>query len=127
VLRDRTKRFSFLLGEAGLRTPDIPPEVMQEQLDSIVLSSVMSHIEVGVVVPVAALLPCSTSFLILDEQTVVISLDTREVVIREPEEVARYTDIFERLQKRAVRGADLAEVVRSIAGELAGRTSGKAE
>jgi hypothetical protein len=41
--------------------------------------------------------------------------------------VARYLDIFERLQKRAVRGADLAEVVRSIAGELAGRTSGKAE
>jgi hypothetical protein len=47
VLRDRTKRFSFLLGEAVLRTPDIPPEVMQEQLDRIVLSSGSSHIEVG--------------------------------------------------------------------------------
>lgn len=125
ALHDRSKRFSFLLGEAVLRTRDIPPEVMREQLDAIVLASLASHIELGVI-PDGVMVPSSTDFLLLDDQTVVISLDTREVVIREPEEVARYLDIFERLRARAVRGADLAELVRSIASDLADRIAGEA-
>jgi hypothetical protein len=96
---------------------------MREQLDAILLASLASHIELGVI-PAGVMVPCSTDFLLLDDQTVVISLDTREVVIREPEEVARYLDIFERLRARAARGADLAELVRSIAGDLAGRMAG---
>ncbi len=114
VLRDLNKRFCFLIGEGVLRTPDIAPQVMREQLDRILLASVMSHVEVGVI-PLAAMLPSSTGFTMLDDQVVVISLDTREVVIREPEEIARYLDIFERLRARAVRGAELAELVRRLA------------
>lgn len=119
TLHDRTKRFSFLLGEAVLRTHDVSGEVMQDQLDTILLASLMSHVELGVV-PLGAMLPCSTGFMIMDNQTVTISLDTREVVIHEDAEVARYLDIFERLRDRAVRGEALAELLRDVRRNLAG-------
>lgn len=126
VLRDLSKRFSLLFGEAALRTSDVPAEVMREQLDRILLASVMSHVEVGVV-PVSAMVPCATGFTLMDDQTVLISLDTRELAIHEAEEVVRYLDIFERLRARAVRGAELAELVRGIASDLADRTAGEHE
>jgi hypothetical protein len=53
--------------------------------------------------------------------------DTRELAIHEAEEVVRYLDIFERLRARAVRGAELAELVRGIASGLADRTAGAHE
>ena len=101
-------------------------EVMREQLDAILLASLASHIEVGVV-PACVMIPASTGFRLLDDHAVFVELDTREVVIREPEEVARYLDIFERLRARAVRGAELAELVRGIASDLADRTAGEHE
>jgi transcriptional regulator with XRE-family HTH domain len=125
VLRDWTKRFSFLLAETVLRTRDVPPEVMNEQLDSILLMSAASHIEVGVV-PLDVLTPTGTTFLVLDDQTVLIELATRELAIHEADEVARYVDIFERLRARAVRGAHLAELIQSIASDLANGKAGRA-
>lgn len=119
VLRDLSKRFSLLFGETALRTRDVPPEVMHEQLDRILLTSVMSHVEVGVV-PLTVMVPSATGFLLLDDQSVVVGLDTREVVIREPEEVARYVDIFERLRARSLRGEGLAELVRDVRRGLGG-------
>jgi hypothetical protein len=40
--------------------------------------------------------------------------------------VALYVDIFERLRARAVRGALVAELIRSIASDLADGTAGEA-
>jgi transcriptional regulator with XRE-family HTH domain len=113
ILRDRTRRFVFLISEVALRTTDIAAEVLAEQLDAIVLTGAASHIEVGVI-PATVMVAASTDFRILDDQVVVIDLDTREVRITEPEEVARYLDIFERLRARAVRGAALAELIRDV-------------
>jgi hypothetical protein len=98
---------------------------MNAQLDSILLMSAASHIEVGVV-PLDVLTPTGTTFLVLDGQTVLIELATRELAIHEADEVARCVDIFERLRARAVRGADLAELVQSIASHLADGTAGEA-
>jgi hypothetical protein len=126
VLQDRTKRFSLIFGEVALRTTDVPPEVIREQLDRVLLASVMSHVEVGVV-PVSAMVPTPTGFTMMDDQTVLISLATREVQVHEPDEVARYLDIFERLRARAVRGEALAELVRDVRRELANRPSSPPE
>jgi len=99
---------------------------MNEQLDSILLMSAASHIEVGVV-PLDVLTPTGTTFLVLDDQAVLIELATRALAaIHEADEVARYVDMFERLRARAVRGAHLAELIRSIASDLADRTAGGA-
>jgi transcriptional regulator with XRE-family HTH domain len=126
VLQDRTKRFSLIFGEVALRTTDVPPEVMREQLDRVLLAAVMSHVEVGVV-PVSAMVPTPTGFTMMDDQTVLISLATREVQVHELDEVARYLDIFERLRARAVRGEALAELVRDVRRELANRPSSPPE
>jgi transcriptional regulator with XRE-family HTH domain len=126
VLQDRSKRFSFLLAESALRTTDVQPDAMRDQLDRILLASVMSHVELGVV-PHEAMVPCATGFVVMDDQTVLVGLDTREVVITEFEEVARYLDIFERLRARAVRGAALAELVQDVRRGLADRAAGEAE
>jgi hypothetical protein len=119
VLHDRSKRFAFLISEVVLRTTDVPPEVMQDQLDAILVASLMSHVELAVV-PAAAMVPASTDFRILDEQAVVIDLDTREVRITEPNEIARYLDVFDRLRARALRGDALADLIRDVRRGLAG-------
>ncbi len=113
VLHDRSKRFAFLISEVVLRTTDVPREVMQDQLDRIVVASLAAHIDVGVI-PATAMIPASTDFRILDDQAAVIDLDTREIRITEPEEVARYLDIFGRLHSRSLRGEDLADLVRDV-------------
>jgi hypothetical protein len=79
----------------------------------------MSHVEVAVV-PAAAMVPASTDFRILDEQAVVIDLDTREVRIAERDEIARYVDVFDRLRARALRGDALADLIRDVRRGLAG-------
>jgi transcriptional regulator with XRE-family HTH domain len=119
VLHDRSKRFAFLISEVVLRTTDVPPEVMQDQLDAILVASLMSHVELAVI-PAAAMVPASTDFRILDEQAVVIDLDTREVRITEPDEIARYLDVFDRLRARALRGDALADLIRDVRRGLAG-------
>ncbi len=126
VMHDLAKRFSLLFGEAALRTCDVRSQIMGEQLDRILLASVMSHVEIGVV-PVSVMVPCATDFLLLDDHAVVISLDTRELTINEPDEVARYLDIFERLRARAARGEALAELIRDVRRGLAERTTEQAE
>jgi transcriptional regulator with XRE-family HTH domain len=117
VLRDRGKRFVLLLGEAALRTHDIPAEVMDEQLDSILLTSAASHVDVGVV-PLGAIVAAG-AFLALDDQAVMVQLETRELTIREPDEVTRYLDVFERLHTRALRGEALADLIRDVRHGLA--------
>ncbi len=113
VLQDRSKRFTLLLRESALRTVDVAPEAMLGQLDRIAMASVMSHVEVGVL-PCGAMVPCATAFAVMDDQTVLVGLDTREVVVTELEEVTRYLTIFERLRARALRGEALAELIRDV-------------
>jgi transcriptional regulator with XRE-family HTH domain len=117
ILAERTKRFQFLMGESALRCRDIPAEVMAEQIDRILLLAAMRHIEVGIV-PRDVMVPAATGFDVFDDRLVLIDLDTTEVIIRDPDQVARYLDIYERLRVRAVRGADLADLVRTIAHDL---------
>jgi transcriptional regulator with XRE-family HTH domain len=119
VLHDRSKRFAFLIGEAVLRTADVPRTVMEGQMDRILLAALTGHIEVAVV-PASAMVPASTDFRILDDQAVVVDLDTREIRITEPEEVARYVDIFERLRARSLRGEALADLIRDVRADLSG-------
>jgi hypothetical protein len=117
ILADRSKHFLLLMDESALRCRDISPEVMAEQLDRILLLAAMHHVEVGVV-PRDVMVPAATGFDIFDHRLVLIDLDTTEVTIREPDQVGRYLEIFERLRALAMRGADLAELVRTIAHEL---------
>jgi transcriptional regulator with XRE-family HTH domain len=113
ILSDTTKRFTFLLNEAALRCRDIPADVMAGQIDRILLLAAMRHIDVGVV-PLGIMVPASTAFDLLDDSVVLIDLDTTEVIIREPDQVARYIDIFERLRTRAVTGRALAALIEEI-------------
>ena len=59
-------------------------------------------------------MPATTGFLLLDDQAVLIELDTRELRITESEEVGRYVQLFERLQTVAATGDVLVELVRDV-------------
>jgi hypothetical protein len=122
ILGDRRKQFTLLIGEAALRTRDVPADVMADQLDRILLLAAMRHIEVGVV-PVHVMVPASTDFLVLDDRVVVIELDTTELTIRETDQVKRYLHIFECLRARAAQGADLADLLRGIGAGLTEETA----
>ncbi len=119
ILADRTKRFHLLMNECALRCRDIPATVLSEQLDRILLLAAMRHIEVGII-PRDVMVPAATGFDVFDDRLVLVDLDTTEVIIEESDQVARYLDIFERLRARALRGGDLAELIRTIGGDQSG-------
>jgi len=126
LTRDDPLQMAVVIDEASILRTIGGPQVMREQLDRVLLAAVMSHVEVGVV-PVSVMVPTPTGFTMMDDQTVLVSLATREVLVHEPDEVARYLDIFERLRARAVRGEALAELVRDVRRELANRPSSPPE
>lgn len=113
VLADTSKSFHFLIAESVLHSGRVPPRVLREQLDRILLLAAMQRIDIGVV-PVGLQDLTMSGFAAFDDTLVAVELDTTEVRIKDPEGVARYLELFERLRAEAVRGAELAALVRRV-------------
>jgi transcriptional regulator with XRE-family HTH domain len=111
-LSDRHKQFTFIIGEAALATGDIPAEVLRDQVERLLLLAALRNVVIGIV-PASMMVPTSSDFLIFDDAAVVIELDTTEVLITEPEQVARYIDIFGRLQARSLSRPDFVSLITS--------------
>ncbi|MGW4425259.1 helix-turn-helix domain-containing protein [Streptosporangium sp. NPDC004631] len=99
ILYDQGRRFRFILPEAALRYRLAPQEVMCGQLDRLLAVTTLPNVEFGVI-PFESPLPSAllNGFWIYDGDQVAVPTRTRDLVLRDPEDVAFYERTFEEFQ-----------------------------
>jgi transcriptional regulator with XRE-family HTH domain len=115
ILYEESRTFRFLVTEAVLRTRVAPVPVLRAQLKRLVaLDEGFSHIEVGVLPTGTPRSVLAMTGFHLTGELVSVELQTGEVLIRDPREVATYRELFDSLWSSALRGADMAGLVRRV-------------
>ncbi|GAA0369221.1 helix-turn-helix transcriptional regulator [Microbispora corallina] len=118
ILYDQGRRFRFVVPEAVLRYRLAPPDVMRGQLDRLIAVTTLPNVEFGIV-PFAAPLPSAplNSFWIYNDSLVGVATRTRDLLLRDAEDVAFYAQAFEEYCEVAVfRDAARALIVRALDG-----------
>ena len=115
VLADFDKKFCFLVEEGVLRKPICPPRDMVAQMDQIERCSAADNVRIGIVPAFidTEVIP-TTSFEILDRDSVSIETAGGSLDITSDEEVRYYERVFETLQKHAVFEEDFTKLLRRI-------------
>jgi transcriptional regulator with XRE-family HTH domain len=98
ILYDQHRTFRFLLPEAALRYRLAPVDVMRGQLDRLIAVSTLPNVEFGVI-PFDAELPSTplNGFWIYNEAVVGVATRTKDLVLRDPEDIAFYSRTFDEL------------------------------
>ncbi|WP_326823901.1 helix-turn-helix domain-containing protein [Streptosporangium sp. NBC_01756] len=96
ILYDQRKKFRFILPEAVLRYRLAPLDVMCGQLDRLLAVTALPNVEFGVV-PFEAPLPSAllNGFWIYDSDQVAVPTRTRDLILRDPEDIAFYERAFD--------------------------------
>lgn len=96
ILYDPTRTFRFVLPEAVLHTRLAPVDVMRGQLDRLLAVSTLPNVQFGVI-PFAAELPSSpvNGFWIYNEAMVGVATMTKDLVLRDPDDIAFYARAFD--------------------------------
>ncbi|NRQ40065.1 helix-turn-helix transcriptional regulator [Nonomuraea sp. NN258] len=119
VLYQRGKRLHFVMTEAALRYRLCPPEVMAGQLDRLIALCSMSTIHVGVIGFGAELSESPKhGFWIFDDQRVLVETISAELTLTQPQEIALYVQVFDRLAAGASYGAEARQVVTRVLDDL---------
>ncbi|MFC4585480.1 helix-turn-helix domain-containing protein [Sphaerisporangium corydalis] len=120
ILYDSARRFRFLMPEAVLRYRLAPDDVMRGQLDRLLAVTTLPNVEFGVI-PFSAQLPSAllNGFWIYNEAMVGVSTRTKDLVLREPEDVAFYESAFEDLCEVAAFREEAREVIVGVLVEFA--------
>ncbi|MBF8193607.1 helix-turn-helix domain-containing protein [Nonomuraea sp. K274] len=102
ILYDRTRTFRFVVTEGALRTCLAPAEVMRGQLDRLLAVSTLPNVEFGVV-PFTTELPSSpiNGFWIYNEAMVAVATMTKDLILRDPDDIAFYVRAFDDYAKVA--------------------------
>jgi transcriptional regulator with XRE-family HTH domain len=102
ILYDRTRTFRFVVTEAALRTMLAPPEVMRGQLDRLLAVSTLPNVEFGVI-PFGTELPANpvNGFWIYNEAMVAVATMTKDLILRDPDDIAFYVRAFDDYAKAA--------------------------
>ncbi|GII92308.1 DUF5753 domain-containing protein [Sinosporangium siamense] len=118
ILYDRSRTFRFVMPEAVLRYRLAPVDVMLGQLDRLLAVGTLPNVELGIL-PFDAELPAAPvdGFWIYDEGLVGVPTRTKDLMLRDPDDIAFYARAFDELSRSAVFGEDArAVVVHVIAG-----------
>ncbi|MFI6496140.1 helix-turn-helix domain-containing protein [Nonomuraea typhae] len=102
ILYDPTRAFRFVVPEAVLHTRLAPVDVMRGQLDRLLAVSTLPNVEFGVI-PFAAELPSSpiNGFWVYNEAMVGVATMTKDLVLRDPDDIAFYVNAFDEYCKVA--------------------------
>ncbi|WP_219471249.1 helix-turn-helix domain-containing protein [Nonomuraea rhizosphaerae] len=102
ILYDRNRTFRFVVTEPALRTRLAPLDVMRGQLDRLLAVSTLPNVEFGVV-PFEVELPSVpiNSFWIYNEAMVGVATMTKDLVLRDPDDIAFYVRAFDDYAKVA--------------------------
>lgn len=116
VLYDLTKQFTFLIPESALRWRFGSSQVMLAQLDRIAQISTLPNVRIGIIPwTVQVRKTPGHGFSIDDEVRVAIGMATGEVILRDPDDVAAYLELFAALEESAVFG----DQARAVLGRVA--------
>ncbi|MEV4563534.1 helix-turn-helix transcriptional regulator [Nonomuraea sp. NPDC049419] len=123
ILYDRTRTFRFVVTEAALRSALAPPEVMRGQLDRLLAVSTLPNVEFGVV-PFGTELPSSpiNGFWIFNEALVAVATMTKDLILRDPDDIAFYVRAFDDYVKVAEFDETGREVIISVLHEYRKQT-----
>ncbi|MEU8357904.1 helix-turn-helix transcriptional regulator [Nonomuraea sp. NPDC048882] len=115
ILYDRTRTFRFVVSEAALRTALAPPEVMRGQLDRLLAVSTLPNVEFGVI-PFGTELPANpvNGFWIYNEAMVAVATMTKDLILRDPDDIAFYVRAFDDYAKVAEFEESGREVIMAI-------------
>ncbi len=116
ILYDPARRFRFVMPEAVLRYRLAPPDVMRGQLDRLIAVTTLPNVEFGLL-PFEAQLPSAlmNSFWIYDDCMVGVATRTRDLLLRDAEDVAFYAEAFEEFcEVAAFRDDARALIVRAL-------------
>jgi transcriptional regulator with XRE-family HTH domain len=116
VLYDQSKAFELVITEAALRLLPCPPQVMLGQLDRL-LSLDLDNVTLGII-PMGvqlAIVPFS-DFLLLDDQAIVESHGSEDVVGEE--ESAVYARVFDKLMAEALTRDEARQLITRAAADL---------
>ncbi|GLX03761.1 helix-turn-helix transcriptional regulator [Microbispora sp. NBRC 16548] len=116
ILYDPARRFRFVMPEAVLRYRLAPPDVMRGQLDRLIAVTTLPNVEFGLL-PFEAQLPSAlmNSFWIYDDCLVGVATRTRDLLLRDSEDVAFYAQAFEEFcEVAAFRDDARALIVRAL-------------
>ncbi|TDD00326.1 XRE family transcriptional regulator [Nonomuraea deserti] len=102
ILYDRTRTFRFVVSESTLRTLLAPPEVMRGQLDRLLAVSTLPNVEFGVI-PFDAEFPSNpvNGFWIYNDSMVGVATMTKDLILRDPDDIAFYVRAFDDFAKVA--------------------------
>ena len=102
ILYDRNRTFRFVLTESALRTRLAPLDVMHGQLDRLLAVSTLPNVEFGVI-PFRHRSPPSliNGFWIYDEAMIGLATMTKDLILRDPDDIAFYVRAFEDYAKCA--------------------------
>ncbi|GAA4584569.1 helix-turn-helix transcriptional regulator [Planotetraspora phitsanulokensis] len=98
ILYDPDRRFRFVMPESVLRYRLAPRDVMRGQLDRLLAVTTLPNVEFGII-PFEADLPSAlvNSFYIYNDGPVGVPTRTKDLLLRDPDDVAFYAEAFEEL------------------------------
>ncbi|MEU4765819.1 helix-turn-helix transcriptional regulator [Actinosynnema sp. NPDC023794] len=112
---DLGKRFVFLLAESALRWRMGSADLMCDQIDHLVQIVRRPNVQLGVVPWTAdANMVALHGFQVYDERVVTLSVLTGNATITDPHDVREYLALFGRLERLAVRGDALEDLLEQI-------------
>ncbi|MEU5696553.1 helix-turn-helix transcriptional regulator [Actinosynnema sp. NPDC020468] len=112
---DLGKRFVFLLAESALRWRMGSADLMCEQIDHLAQTLRRPNVQLGVVPWTAdANLVALHGFQVYDERVVTLSVLTGNATITDPHDVREYLGLFSRLERLAMRGEQLEDLLEQI-------------
>lgn len=119
VLYRADKEFRFLVTEAALRTRLCPTGVHRAQLDRLLVLAGLDTVALAVL-PWSARLPTSPdhNFVVLDDRLVLVETVNAELAVRDADDIALYTRLFELLWQSAVQGEQASALISVVAREL---------
>ncbi|GII54699.1 transcriptional regulator [Planotetraspora thailandica] len=96
ILYDPARRFRFVMPEAVLRYRLAPLDVMRGQLDRLLAVTTLPNVEFGII-PFEAPLPSAlvNSFYIYNDSIVGVATRTKDLLLRDADDVAFYAQSFE--------------------------------
>ncbi|MBO3747866.1 helix-turn-helix domain-containing protein [Streptosporangiaceae bacterium NEAU-GS5] len=112
VLYDPSRMFRFVMPESVLFYRLAPVDVMRGQLDRLLAVTTLPNVEFGVI-PFHAPLPSVflNGFWIYNEAMVGVATKTKDILLRDPEDVGFYARAFEELAEVAVYREDARSII----------------
>jgi Domain of unknown function (DUF5753) len=123
ILYEGGRQVVHIVGEAALRTRvgGVTVETMRGQLEHLAETASIPGHEFGVVpFSVASPVAPASSFMLYDNDLVVVETLSGRLQITDPETIARYVRWLELFRQAAVAGAEAAEMCRQAAAEFRG-------